>query len=267
MFMADKSAQPNILLPLHGDPAELSHAEQERLRHLGQSEVLVRLQWAELEPEQGLYDEYAFARLREGLIRLESFGLNPVLCLFSGEGPAWFTRVGGWYEEDNLRCYLRFVGKVVRSVGHLVNRYITFYEPNAAAFRDHAVTKGGRRFSHMACTHIRAYKLIHDMRSDRHWNDTEVGFVFRVIPPNPLRRGIFSPVQLPLSIYQELPLKAMARGEFLLPLRNVLRVQPGQWCDFMGMTLPKGTPFSAIVKSSLQAGLVAKAPVWLVENL
>lgn len=258
--------QPNILHALRGDAAALRPEELIRLRALGRCDVLIRLSWAELEPEQGRYDEAAFARLREGLIRLGALGLEPVLCLFDGEGPGWFARGGGWDQESNLGCSLRFVGKVVRSVGHLADRYATFYEPNAAALRDHALTKGARRLSHMACVHIRAYRLIHDMRDDRRWDDTRVGFVYRVTPPRLFQGRAFTLVQLPVSTIRDVPLRAMARGEFAPPLRNVLRVQPGTWCDFVGLSLTDKASALAAEKLALQIGMTVDAPVWLADN-
>ena len=40
-------------------------------------------------------------------------------------------------------------------------------------------------------------------------------------------------------VYEKLPLLAMTRGEFHMPLRNTLRVQPGVWADFIGVVAPE----------------------------
>ena len=33
-----------------------------------------------------------------------------------------------------------------------------------------------------------------------------------------------------------MPLLAMGKGEFIPPMRNALRIRPGDWSDFVGVT-------------------------------
>ena len=90
--------------------------------------------------------------------------------------------------------------------------------------------------SHMACDHVRAVKLIRDTRQQRGWGETAVGFVLRMAPALELRRALLKrESRATASGYQKQPLLAMAKGEFILPMRNILRVHPGVWCDFIGV--------------------------------
>ena len=198
---------------------------------------VVFARWSLLEPEEGRFDPGALEALRQQLIQLGTLGAEPVLCLYRGESPAWFLEKGGWLREDNLRCYLRYVGKVVRTVGHLAEEYITFYEPNALGWDADTLWHTLTILSHMACDHIRAYRLIRDIRQQRGWGETAVGFVLRMYTPAELRMGLLLRKNPTTAAgYQRLPLLAMALGRFELPLRNVLRVQPGIWADFVGVT-------------------------------
>jgi len=208
------------------------------LRRREAERCLVFASWAELEREEGRLDAGALEILRGRLLRLNALGVEPVLCLYRGEDPAWFEARGGWEKEDNLRCYLRYVGRLVRAVGHLAAEYVTLFEPNELVW--HARRRPLRQsflvLSHMACVHVRAYRLIRDTRRQRGLEDTAVGFVLRMAPAVRLRQGlVLRRSRSTASGYQKLPLLAMAKGEFLFPLRNALRVRPGTWSDFIGV--------------------------------
>lgn len=196
--------------------------------------------WAKLEPAEGHSDAAAADAVREELMRSLSRGEEPVLCLYAGEDPAWFTEKGGWLCEDNIRSFLRYAGRAARAVGHLTDEYITFFEPNELVWRKSAHRNVGLRFkmlSHMACAHVRAVRLVRDTRTQRQLGETRVGFVLRMYPAIDLRRGLLrGDNAATASAYEILPLLAMARGDFLPPLRNPLRIRPGDWADFVGVS-------------------------------
>ena len=47
--------------------------------------------WPALEPAEGHINADAAAAVREALMRCTARGESPVLCLYAGEDPAWFT--------------------------------------------------------------------------------------------------------------------------------------------------------------------------------
>ena len=215
-----------------------SHRLRDTLRRETPQRVLVFAPWAALEPEEGRFDAEALSAVREELMAVLRMDAEPVLCLYAGEDPAWFLQKGGWGKEDNLRCYLRHVGRAVRHLGHLAAEYVTMYAPNELAWhgKPRSVRESFRMLSHMACDHVRAVKLIRDTRQQRGWGETAVGFVLRMAPALELRRALLKrESRATASGYQKQPLLAMAKGEFILPMRNILRVHPGVWCDFIGV--------------------------------
>lgn len=265
----------NMLLGTEAAPGTEGAAlclETARLRALGAGACLVQVRWDLVEPEQGRYQEEALEALRERLIRLRSQGIRPVLSLHRDGEPAWFLQRGGWEREDNLRCYLRYVGKILRSLGHLAEEYITFCNPNVAVWQEEA-GEGRRGFlrrtlmlSHIACTHVRAYRLIHDFRERRGWRDTAVGFSLGMYPL-PREKGVISRVFSPEALHRSLPLRAMARGEFAPPLRNVLRVRPGKWCDFAGLGwAPEAAGGRALALYCMMAARAAGAPLYVLDE-
>lgn len=201
---------------------------------------IVFASWAAVETAEGHAEKTAVETVREELMRSVACGERPVLCLYAGEDPAWFAEKGGWLKEDNLRCYLRYVGKMVRALGHLTDEYITLFEPNELVWSSREVKTLPQRLrmlSHMACVHVRAVRLIRDTRTQRSLGGTRVGFVLRMFPAIDLRRGLLlGKNAATASPYEVLPLLAMAKGEFLPPLRNVLRIRPGAWADFVGVS-------------------------------
>ena len=222
-------------------PGELGEGSLAFLRRRAPERCVVFASWERLEPEEGKYDETVLEELRTQLMTVGSLGAEPVLSLYRGEDPAWFSDRDGWVREDDLRCFLRYVGKIVRSVGHLASEYITFYEPNAIAWGErskrppyHAAVM---TMSYMACAHIRAYRLIKDTRMGRDQGETSVGLVMKMFPEQELRRDVLHhKAPAAAAGYQRLPLLAMAKGEFRVPMRNMLRAQKGQWADFIGVT-------------------------------
>ena len=237
--MAESTRQPNKF-SLVAAPAELTGEVLGQLRRREAERCVVFADWRALQPEETVLDEAAVEGLRERLMRVTSLGAEPVLCLYRGEDPEWFTARGSWLKEDNLRCWLRYVGRVVRAVGHLCGEYITIYEPNALIWQNEGQKLSFARsvtvLSHMACTHIRAVRLIRDTREQRGFSDTSVGFVMRMYPASELRQVLRGRLPATTALYQRLPLQAMAKGEFHMPVRNTLRAQPGVWADFIGVT-------------------------------
>jgi|GEM_PF-1017011 len=228
----------SISWPRVSAPAALDEAALTFLRRRQPEHCAVFASWSALEPEEGRYDPEAYEALRTALMTAGSLGAEPVLCLYRGEDPVWFTDRGGWLREDNLRCYLRFAGRTVRTVGHLAGEYVTFYEPNAQVWQSgtRPSLAGLRCLSHMACAHVRAVRLIRDTRTQRQLEETRVGFVLRMETAPALRRDALLRRVPGGGLYQRLPLLAMANGNFLPPMRNALRVQKGVWADFIGVT-------------------------------
>jgi beta-glucosidase len=89
--------------------------------------------------------------------------------------------------------------------------------------------------SNMATAHIKAYRLVHDMRRSMGFKDTKVGFaismkVFKLKNSrNPVCKARASEEE---RIYQEVVVQAMTTGNFRRPLKNNGRDRRGCYCDF-----------------------------------
>ena len=201
---------------------------------------IVFARWPVLEPTEGHFDAAAVDALREELMLRSAGGAKPVLCLYAGEDPAWFCAKGGWLQEDNLRCYLRYAGRTARVFGHLTDEYITLFEPNELVWSrsvNRSFLARLRMLSYMACAHVRAVRLVRDTRAQRSLPPTQIGFVLRMRTVSDLRLGLLRGANsVTASLYEVSPMLAMAKGEFLPPLHNALRIRPGEWADFVGVS-------------------------------
>ena len=220
------------------------------MRELGVKTCCLDVSWARLEPEESLFDRNALDDLREEILLLRGLHILPLLRFDRDTPPDWFLKKGGWENADNIRAWLLYIERVVREIGHLVCEYITFIEPNAYAMhaflsderspahRVRAMMSASHVMSVMATAHIRAYRLIHDLRRGLGFSDTKVGFslqmyMFRVSHRMEfVRAGGTKNVE---KWFHKQPLSAMATGHFTLPMRAPQRVRPGTYCDFLGV--------------------------------
>ena len=229
--MSELRLQANMQLgvSLRADTPEQAaegHVQSVLLRQLGVRSCLVGCSWARLEPVRGQFSRGEFDALRSQLMRLRALGIEPLLCLWHGNHPDWLE---SWRSADSVQLYLRYVQRVLDEVGHLAAEYLSFAEPNALLLSFHKPDM--KSLSAVAAGHLRAYRLIHDWRRGRGFRDTAVGFALHMYPPSLGRRGAGALLRL----YQDLPLRAMARGEFSAPLANPTHMPAGLYCDFLGL--------------------------------
>ncbi len=203
------------------------------------------IEWARVEPREGEFDEEAIDHIKEEIMLLLALNIKPLVTLHHFTNPMWFEEKGGWEKYENIRAYLLYVEKMVKSIGHLVNEYITINEPNVYATNGYFFGSWppGKKsaaatmevMSNMASAHIRAYKLIHDMRRSMGFRDSKVSFAnhLRVFEPknrlNPANRASCAAME---KLFQGDVSRAMLTGEFRKPLKNRGRLRRGAYCDF-----------------------------------
>ena len=202
------------------------------------------IEWARVEPQEGCFDEEAIAHIKEEIMLLVGLGIKPLITLHHFTNPMWFEAKGGWEKYENVRSFLIYVEKIIKSIGHLAGEYITINEPNVYAFNGYitgawppGVKNVSRAFtvmSNLAAAHIKAYRLIHDMRRAMGFRDSKVSFAnhLRVFEPknnNPLYKANAAEAE---KLFQGYLTLAMTTGEFKRPLKNNGRDRRGSYCDF-----------------------------------
>jgi beta-glucosidase len=108
---------------------------------LGQNAHRLGLEWSRLEPEEGRWDDSAFARYARLLDRMRELRLAPMVTLSHCTLPLWVARVGGWESPDAVRWFARFGRKCVRELGGRVDLWVTLNEPSATAGAGYALSE------------------------------------------------------------------------------------------------------------------------------
>ena len=96
---------------------------------LGTNTYRFSVEWAKLEPEEGRWNEEAFAWYEALLGHCERLGLLPMLTLHHFTLPAWLAAEGGFSSKKSVSAFQRFVEKVSERLGPRVPLWCTFNEP------------------------------------------------------------------------------------------------------------------------------------------
>lgn len=225
------------------------------------------IEWARVEPRDGCFDEEAIAHIKEEIMLLIGLGIKPLVTLHHFTNPMWFEERGGWEDYENVRCFLRYVEKMVKSIGHLVSEYITINEPNVYAAQGYIFGQwppGEKNLaaamavmSNLAAAHIKSYRLIHDMRRSMGFRDTKVGFAMhmRVFEPknsmNPIHCANAAAAE---KLSQRILAEAMLTGVFRRPLRNNGGDRRGSYADFHGVNYYTRSTISSALADGVRSG-------------
>ena len=271
------------------------------MNDLGMQIARVGVEWARVEPEEGVFDEAAAAHYVGEIALLKSYGIEPLVTLHHFTNPMWFERKGAFEKKKNIKYFLRFVDKMVRAFGPLVNEYITINEPNVYAVNGYfgggwppgqnSFGKTVSVMSVMAAAHIAAYQKIHALRRDLGYDDTKVSFANHVrvfAPENPKNRAHRRYARLTERFFQGSLTKAMCKGEFSFPIRNKTHARKGNYCDFIAINyytrssvsglrdgVKKGVPVNdlgweiyppGVVECAQKLYEITPLPIYITEN-
>ena len=236
---------------------------------LGMQVARIGVEWARVEPQMGVFDEDAIARYVAEVTLLADLGIQPLVTLHHFTNPMWFENLGAFEKVENIAHFLRFVERMVRAFGSRVTEYITINEPNVYATTGYffgswppgvkSFARTVRVMSVLTAAHVLAYGRIHSLHTELGIADTRVSYAnhMRVFAPkdpgNPLHR-LFA--RLSERFFQGALSKAMGTGHFSFPIRNLVGVQPGLYCDFIALNY-----YTRSTVASLGDGVRENAPV------
>jgi beta-glucosidase len=105
---------------------------------LGLRHHRLSIEWARVEPEDGVHDRSAVAHYRQVLAAARAAGVTPWVCLHHFTLPQWFAHAGGFLVEANRARWARHVEFIAETFGDLVGGWQPVNETNyyaAAAYR------------------------------------------------------------------------------------------------------------------------------------
>jgi beta-glucosidase len=100
------------------------------LAGLGLNTFRFSIEWARVEPVEGMFSVAALEHYRDVLQSCRKRGVKAMVSFNHFVTPAWFAARGGWETEGAAQLYARYCDKVARHLGHLMDYATTFNEPN-----------------------------------------------------------------------------------------------------------------------------------------
>ena len=214
----------------------------ELLKELGIRYYRMGLEWARIEPEEGVFDQDAIGHYKDELVKLRDAGIEPLVTLHHFNNPGWLEEKGAWTKPEAVEAFLKYTAVAVNELKDLVSEWITINEPNVYATKGYVIGEwppGEKNIldamsvmSHLAQAHVRAYELIHAIQAS-----AKVGAAnhLRVFDPaNPYSVADLAGASILEYLFQGAISEAMAYGRFKPPLRSG-GIKRGRYYDFTGV--------------------------------
>jgi beta-glucosidase len=91
------------------------------------------VEWARIEPAEGVFDEAQLEHYRAMVAAVRRAGLVPMVTLNHFTLPHWVAEKGSWLSDETPRLLERYVRRVVEALGDSVDWYCTINEPGIVA--------------------------------------------------------------------------------------------------------------------------------------
>ncbi len=88
------------------------------------------IEWARIEPEQGIYDEQEIEHYRKVLNCCHENGVEPIVTMMHFTSPKWLIENGGWENEQTVDAFANYCKYVVEKLGDQMKYVCTINEAN-----------------------------------------------------------------------------------------------------------------------------------------
>lgn len=109
---------------------EMWPADLDLVRSLGFNTYRFSLEWARIEPEEGLFSQGMIAHYRRIIDGCHARGLAPVVTFNHFSCPRWFAARGGWANPSAPDLFARFCAYAARALTSGISHAVTLNEPN-----------------------------------------------------------------------------------------------------------------------------------------
>lgn len=97
---------------------------------LGHNAHRLSIEWARIEPREGVFNEDELEHYRKVLKALRRRKLEPFVTLWHFTLPLWFAESGGFERKDSPEIFARYCAKVVAALSGECHYFSTMNEPN-----------------------------------------------------------------------------------------------------------------------------------------
>ncbi len=116
-----------------GDACDHYNRYEEDIRLLaeaGLNAYRFSIEWARIEPEEGVFDEKEIEHYRDVIRCCRKYGVEPIVTLLHFTSPVWLIRKGGWEAESTVADFARYAGFVAEQLGSELRYICTINEAN-----------------------------------------------------------------------------------------------------------------------------------------
>ena len=143
----------------------------EMAKELGHNAHRLSIEWARIEPKEGVFDQDEIDHYKDVLGNLKEQGFEVMLTLHHFTSPQWLAEMGGWENGKVVGYFERFVERIVPEFKVFVDLWITINEPGVYAYNGYLTAvwppqkknkfAAAKAFWNMALAHKKAYYVIH----------------------------------------------------------------------------------------------------------
>ncbi|MBI2314779.1 glycoside hydrolase family 1 protein [Candidatus Daviesbacteria bacterium] len=129
------------------------------------------IEWARIEPKEGLFDQKEIEHYQKVLKALKNRGFTVMLTLWHFTLPLWVADIGGWENSKTTFYFERFVKKIVPYISDYVDFWVTLNEPGVYIYETyiervwpHAKKSWigqAKTFLNLTSAHKKVYKYLH----------------------------------------------------------------------------------------------------------
>src|SRR3989344_2748253 len=98
-------------------------------RQLGHNSTRLSIEWARIEPKEGIFDEKAFEHYEKVLQSAKSHGLKTFVTLHHYTNPIWFANKGAFEKKENIKYFVRYAEAATRRLHQYADFWMTVNEP------------------------------------------------------------------------------------------------------------------------------------------
>lgn len=103
------------------------------LADIGFNSYRFSVEWARIEPEEGVFSNAALDHYRRMLETCHVQGLKPVVTFHHFTSPRWLISQGGWLNPDTAYKFARYCARTTQHLGDLIEAACTINELNIPA--------------------------------------------------------------------------------------------------------------------------------------
>lgn len=153
-----------------------SEEHLDRAASMGLDSFRLGIEWARCEPEEGVFDDQAFAQYARILDGCRERGMEPLVTLCHFTHPAWLGEPF-WLDLDSPQRFASWVASAVERLQASCREWITINEPNVLALQTWitgvfppgklgSIPSAIRALDHLLAGHVLAYEAVKSIQPD-----------------------------------------------------------------------------------------------------